>query len=273
MTLFIKSLLKKCHLVFAKNRVLVIAALRIRNQLNMVISYYVGGTSNSITNGENFLIKALGTRIKFFCDVGANVGDWSQECLAHSPNAHGVLFEPSLDCVEQLILRYKSSNITIHQTAVSNYIGKASFQQQENCGTGSSFSNGYINKDKSIETQVNVLTLDYAFTNNNQLINFLKIDTEGYDMFVLEGAKTLLENKRIEIIQFEYNSLWEYSGRTLSIALNFLQSFSFKVFILRKDGLYDFPISVWGTDINYANFVAIRTDLIVMHQELIKGKF
>ncbi len=267
------SLLHRCHLFLAKYRILVIIALRIKNQLNMVISYYVGGTSNSITNGENFLLKALGPRIKFFCDVGANVGDWSQECLLHSPDAHGMLFEPSLECVQQLIKRYKLSNITIHQSAVSNYIGSASFQQQENCGTGSSFSNTYINNDTSFETKVNVLTLDSAFADSSQTINLLKIDTEGNDMLVLEGAKNLLENKKIEFIQFEFNSLWEYSGKTLSAAISFLQSYNFKVFILRKDGLYDFPISVWGNHINYANFVAIRADLTITCEDLIKGKF
>ena len=36
----------------------------------------------------------------------------------------------------------------------------------------------------------------------------LKIDTEGYDYFAIDGASELLENRRVQYLSFEYNLKW-----------------------------------------------------------------
>ena len=47
--------------------------------------------------------------------------------------------------------------------------------------------------------------------NDIPFIDFLKIDTEGYEMPCLIGAKESIENNKIKVIQFEFNTMNVYS--------------------------------------------------------------
>jgi hypothetical protein len=54
--------------------------------------------------------------------------------------------------------------------------------------------------------QVTCITLDaYCWESHINFINFLKIDTEGHEWFVFEGAERMLSEDRIGVIQFELN--------------------------------------------------------------------
>ena len=50
-------------------------------------------------------------------------------------------------------------------------------------------------------------------------IFLLKIDTEGYDYFVLKGANKTLLNKRVKFILFEYNDKWFTLNRQVTLKL------------------------------------------------------
>jgi hypothetical protein len=39
------------------------------------------------------------------------------------------------------------------------------------------------------------------------IIDFLKIDTEGHELAVLKGAKNLIAQQKIQLIQFEFNEM------------------------------------------------------------------
>ncbi|CAM9806563.1 unnamed protein product, partial [Heterosigma akashiwo] len=71
---------------------------------------------------------------------------------------------------------------------------------------------GYHHSDLShsnLILEVETLTLD-SYCNENVIpqITLLKIDCEGADPLVLEGAYSMLEQNRIEVLIFEYNSVW-----------------------------------------------------------------
>lgn len=50
---------------------------------------------------------------------------------------------------------------------------------------------------------INCTTLDIDF--NNKHINFIKIDTQGSELQVLQGSKNLLKNQLIDILYIEYS--------------------------------------------------------------------
>jgi len=57
--------------------------------------------------------------------------------------------------------------------------------------------------DEDNKIMLNIKTgKDYIINNNIKNIDFLKIDTEGYELNVLKGFEDHLEN--VKIIQFEY---------------------------------------------------------------------
>ena len=61
-----------------------------------------------------------------------------------------------------------------------------------------------------------MVTLDkFAAGNRIDRIDLLSIDTEGHDALVLEGARHLLQHKRVEVLEFEYHSVGMWDGTTL----------------------------------------------------------
>ena len=64
--------------------------------------------------------------------------------------------------------------------------------------------------------------------NNIQSIDFLKIDTEGYEMNVLLGFNDYLNN--IKIIQFEYGGTFMDNGVKLIDVVNYLEQNGFHKF-------------------------------------------
>jgi hypothetical protein len=64
------------------------------------------------------------------------------------------------------------------------------------------------------KTPVLVTTLDqYCQEKGIHFINLLKIDTQGYDLEVLKGAKGLLQSNRIQLIFMEVNFANIYKGQ------------------------------------------------------------
>ncbi len=64
------------------------------------------------------------------------------------------------------------------------------------------------NSDNRHAYRVPVCTLDqFTASRNITKIHFLKVDAEGYDLAVLEGATSLLRSGAIDIFMFEFNAV------------------------------------------------------------------
>jgi hypothetical protein len=126
--------------------------------------------------------------------------------------------------------------------------------------------------DMAVEKKVRVTTLDYEVEQRSWgVINLLKVDTEGYDLHVLQGTKHLLANQQIEIIQFEYNDAWALAGSTLYKAYELLESFGYQVFLLKTGGLFKLNYQRYGEYFDYSNFVAISSKAFPDLQHLVVG--
>tara|TARA_B100000073_G_C23727721_1_gene569795 strand:+ start:801 stop:1457 length:657 start_codon:yes stop_codon:yes gene_type:complete len=96
---------------------------------------------------------------------------------------------------------------------------------------------------------------DYINNNNIKNIDFLKIDTEGYELNVLQGFEDFLEN--IKIIQFEYGGTFLDNNTKLIDVINYLE----------QKGFYKFSyLTNYGTELitdftdhyQYCNIVCIN---------------
>jgi hypothetical protein len=96
---------------------------------------------------------------------------------------------------------------------------------------------------------------DYVINKNIETIDFLKIDTEGYELNVLIGFDDFLEN--IKIIQFEYGGTFLDNNKKLIDVINYLE----------QKGFYKFSyLTSYGTEIitdftdhyQYCNIVCIN---------------
>ncbi len=243
-------------------------AILLRNQCRCVIKYYLNEGS-----GELWLAKILAPKCFTFIDVGANVGNWTNLFMESiSENSRGLLFETSDYAIEKLKQRFKEVNgIEIIQAAVLDSPGNMFFYEEPIAGETSSLVANFSEAD-AVKKLVRVTTLD-AEVEKHQLehIDFLKIDTEGYNLHVLLGASKLLAHNKINVIQFEYNNPWALTGSTLPAAFQLLESFGYKVLLLKNTSLFELNYKRYGEYFDSSKFIAVSPHSLKVLEAFIKG--
>jgi len=141
-------------------------------------------------------------------DIGAWWGPWS--LWWHDKAQHVEIFEPNQQIIPKLKNNIKDlKNCTLHETALGDKLGNVSMKYASHTGT-------YHIKDTN--GSISLKTLD---SYNFDSVDIIKIDAEGYELPVLEGAKeTILGNR--PWIQIEGNKSGERYGRTKLDIKNFL---------------------------------------------------
>jgi len=181
------------------------------------------------TNGELLVQDILAKHISkdepiVAFDCGANIGEWTMNfidrCLSRQLNQLEVhAFEPChhayIKFLETVNSEGRKSFVVANQKALSNSnTTSLMYIVHGRAGVNSLF----CFEDQKIRRteQVEVITLDkYCEDMDINHITFLKIDTEGNDINVIEGGAKLLSEGKISLIQFEYNSRWIYARRFL----------------------------------------------------------
>jgi hypothetical protein len=93
--------------------------------------------------------------------------------------------------------------------------------------------------------EVEAITLDdFCADRGITRVNFLKIDAEGYDLNVMEGARNLLLDQGIDIIMFEFASGWAATKRYLWEADELFQSVPYRMFHLFDGFLCPFSYEI-----------------------------
>lgn len=172
-------------------------------------------------------------------DVGANIGAISVLAAGSGANTKVYAFEPTPNLVpliaENISINQFQDRITIHDMAISNQEGSIDFVL-----TGESEVN-HIATTQLLPGQtvkkVSTITLDtFAQKNNINQIDFLKVDVEGAELLVFQGAKKLLETGKIKIIVFELNKNYAEFGYTPNELVNYLKNHNYFVFRLTHNG-------------------------------------
>jgi FkbM family methyltransferase len=131
---------------------------------------------------------------KTFVDVGTNVGIWSLPMMHQFKTV--VSYEPSKQNIECLKANIPTG-IDLREKAIANFTGFADFHQAgKNCGDGKLCREGV----KSTYT-VPVVKLDDEGLSN---VDLIKIDVQGWEYEVLDGAIELISRDRPWVI-FEVN--------------------------------------------------------------------
>lgn len=138
--------------------------------------------------------------IKTVLDVGANVGQSALRYAEHFPGASIHSFEPVEATYRKLVSNTKGrKNITAHRLAVGAEKGRALISLQPN-----SQHNSLIAKDAQLSEEIEVTSIDeFCGGLGIAMVDFLKVDTEGFEFEVLRGAQSMLAEHRIRILQLE----------------------------------------------------------------------
>jgi FkbM family methyltransferase len=202
-------------------------------------------------------------------DVGANKGQWAELMLAAARQAGRLddldlhSFEPSADTFAGLSEALNGQGVTLIQAALSDRVGSATLHVvAPGAATNSLHLPAGASAEMSTE-EIPVLTLEaYAKQAALDQIALLKIDAEGHDLAVLRGARTLIAQRRISIVQFEYNHRWIYGRFFLRDVFELLTPMGYRVGKLTPFGVEFYP--VWDTDLETfveGNYIACTPEM------------
>lgn len=236
------------------------------------------GNANMHSNGELRFLKEL---FKFYkeiqkvktltiFDVGANTGEYTALVLSESykymlpVSIH--LFEPQKACFNTLQTKFlKYPNIKINNFALSDSEGIARiYYDSEGSGLASLHKRNlyYYKIEFNRYEEVQTTTLQkYIQENNLEKINLLKLDVEGHELKVLEGAGDFLNGDFIDFIQFEYGGANIDSRTTLLDFYNLLEIKGFVICKIMPKGLEPRTYSPYMENFVYQNYVAVSSNI------------
>lgn len=179
------------------------------------------------------------SQFRIALDIGAHVGSWSIGLAQYFQRVHA--FEANENNYKFLIKNVYSNkiNITMYNHALGVISDTASIENKPEDNSGM----GFISAGNS----VSVLRLDQVMEDFNE-IDFMKIDVEGFELFVLMGATKTIDINR-PVICLELNGSGERYGITDDTVRSVLKQMRYELVAQQnKDFIYvPMPDSLGGS--------------------------
>ena len=150
------------------------------------------------------LVQKIASTGGTFIDVGANYGYYSLMWAANSENHYSVAFEAYPPNFEILKTNISKNGLDLKIQPLNRALGKKNETLFFDLKDDSQTTWGGLSYDKSIESKIETTVLN-DFWKSNDPIKLMKIDVEGAESWVLEGASDLLEKGLIQNIVYEEN--------------------------------------------------------------------
>lgn len=217
------------------------------------------------TNGEYLLLKKIIPQVKVVFDVGANTGDYSAEIKKHNPEVIIHCFEPDMRAF--LILKKKSGLLT-YNIALGNKSGIQALHLSNKWE-----HNSFLNTEENNTNSQNVIvsTLDeHCRKNSIHHIDFMKIDVEGYEFFVLEGGREMFKRKSIDFVQFEFSGTTVYSRTFLKDFMDFFHSYGYSLYRIKPLSIEKVMYYPDQERFTLTNYLAVKDGVSVDHLTITK---
>lgn len=171
-------------------------------------------TAETEDNSKDFkLIKKYINKNTVALDIGACIGNFTKFLAENCKKVHA--FEPSNSNFSRLRENTKDfDNVKLYHTAVGNVSNCDStlYLCPNDIGMNRLYNSEWC-KEGKIENVIQVKIDDMPLTDYEDKINFVKIDVEGYEYFVIKGMKQLLERDHPTImIEWHPLSMEEAKG-------------------------------------------------------------
>ena len=223
--------------------------------------------------GEKKFIKLIGKEINFSIDIGANVGKYTKLLLTET-NSEVIAFEPLPKAFEELkeIEKNFSSRLNVYNFGIGNKNSNLELNYSTEKSELASFIEdldklSFIDSKNNKKIIVEVMTLDsffkkYEQTYKEKEIDLLKIDTEGFELEVLNGASETLINKKPKFIQIEFNWHQLFREQTIYKFSKILSNYEvFKILPFGNSLIKVDPKRPESNIFHLSNFVFIRKDI------------
>ncbi len=235
--------------------------------------------------GEKYFIENILTIIKpeVIFDVGANTDGYGVDLGKFIPDVKTYAFEPQPIIFKQLERNSKNKKIDVFNIGFSDQDSNAKLwdfaddAELKHTQPTSTLATIYPNvikdlfKQKSKHYNIVLTTIDkFCKTRKIDNIDFLKIDTEGSEFRILNGAKKLLLSNKIKIVLFEFNEMNIYSRVFMKDFLDLMPNFKF--YRLLPCGLLD--LSNYQPKLHeifaYQNVIAINNKTMEIYYRKLK---
>lgn len=200
-------------------------------------------------------------------DVGANDGQYAGLIKDLSPDTTIHSFEPNPVSFAELARRAEVENFYAHNIALGNLDGEVTlfdYADEQGSQHASLFKDVIEigHQRKSISTTVKSARLDTVIQKIGlDSVGLLKIDTEGNEYNVLQGAERSLSECKIDVIHFEFNEMNVHSSTFFRDFFNLLSDYN--LYRLLPNGVIVFQVydCAFMEIFAYQNIVAIRRGL------------
>lgn len=178
----------------------------------------------------------------YFLDIGANVGHYA--LLASGINKCKTLaIEPVPDTFSQLELNIELNGLS-HLIETKN-IGLSSDEGVLLISTDKGTMDQIVDKNYLNSVSVRVSTIDQIVKIKTPFA--IKIDVEGYEKFVLEGAKLTLKSKILKVLIIELNKSGEIYNVKDKEIFNLIKSYGFKPYAYNPKTRTLIPLTNYNT--------------------------
>jgi len=187
-----------------------------------------------LSKGEISVLRALYTisdalRLEAFVDVGAYKGYYSVRMAKRCRQV--VAFEPNPEnrrILEENVRLNGLDNVTIHPCAVGEGRYKARLYPS---ASGSTLLEGYV---KAEPVEVEVVPLDEVVDR----ADVIKVDVEGYEAKVVEGARRLIERLKPTLV-IEHHDFRHYKVRSYEEVSSYLKGLGYiELYLTEPHRLY-----------------------------------
>ena len=178
-------------------------------------------------------------------DIGANIGVTAAILATAAPRGHILAFEPGAETYAYLLATIDANNLSnchSQQIALGKTSGEAGFLSNALSGSASHMAYDGISLGGS-NTRVTVKTVDDVVSEQKLTrVDFIKIDVEGFELDVLEGAKnTITQLKPDVFLEFNAFTLIAYGNQNPRHVLEELKR-TFP-YVYRFDGGVPHPVT------------------------------
>jgi FkbM family methyltransferase len=215
---------------------------------------HAGGSWRVVqANPPDFAEQQLWARIlrpgDLFVDVGANAGVYTIWAL--DAGAEVVAVEPDSEMVRQLRanLELNGYRSEVVPCALSNEPGHATFGGPDLLRQRLQTTTEHAGSVTTADTEVEVRTLDGVLA--RRPARGVKIDVEGYERLVLEGAHAALAERTVDVFQLEWNDTVESAlGESRAPTTRLLHDAGYVLFRPGPDGtLTELSDPGYGADV------------------------
>ena len=204
----------------------------------------------------------IGINPSVIFDVGANTGQTCAKFLKQFPHAEIHCFEPILDTYELLKENFQSHDrVIVNRVALGSENAKTTIRIHDLSQSDlNSLKPSSMSQDPNSKIEeVTVLTGDsYLAKNKIFRVDLLKIDTEGFEIEVLNGFQNAFSNQLISAVYCEVG-LSKLNQRNTSLVEIFkiLETFEFRFY-----GLYEIYHKRISAGNHFGNTLFIQKDRV-----------